>query len=114
MSHDAASPLNGITLGPAAKRKHMQGLGFDHDMLQVDRALNSAGLKRAFEVPGQGLPVLNDLQVVRARLAIVALGVEGPVARNDSASASEMRRERTASSCYISSRPLQNAGGTAR
>lgn len=80
MPHNAAIPLNGVTLDPATKGKDMECLGLDHDMLQVDRSLNAARLIRALEMPGQVVAVLNDLEIVSAGLPIVTLGVKGPVA----------------------------------
>jgi len=80
MPHNAAIALYGIALDSPAEGKDVERLGFDHDVLQVDRALNPARLIRAFEMAGQVVTVLNDLEIVGSRLPVVAFGVEGPVA----------------------------------
>ncbi len=79
MPHNPARPLNRVALDPPAKGKDMTCLGFDHDMLLVDRALNPARLIRAFEVSGDLVSVLNHLEIMGARLPIVPFRVEGPV-----------------------------------
>ncbi len=79
MSHNAARPLNRVALDPPAKGKDMTCLGFDHDMLLVDRALNPTRLIWAFEVSGDLTSVLNHLEIMGARLPIVPFRVEGPV-----------------------------------
>ena len=45
---------------------------------EVHRAFDSSRLVRSLEVPGQGIAVLHDLDCVRARLPVVAMGVDHP------------------------------------
>src|SRR5579863_4739902 len=78
MPADAKVSFHGVSVDHATEGEHVPRLGSKYYVAHVHRAFNSSRLVRSFKVPGQGIAVLHDLDCVRARLPVVAMGVDHP------------------------------------
>ena len=78
---NGVDPRDRISLDSSPERQHVAGIRAEHDVMQVDPALNLSGLTRTFEVARNeiaGLDDLNSFQVAPGPGDIV--GIDGPVA----------------------------------
>jgi hypothetical protein len=70
-----------IAVDLPAKREDVASHGAESDVVTVDLALNRARLIGAFEIAGDSVAVLRDLNVLDDRLAVVDIaGINRPVA----------------------------------
>src|ERR1700679_1682280 len=74
--------LNTISFDPSSKGQYATRLRTKHDVLLIDRALQSARLVRSFEMASNHRPVLLEFDDLRRRLTICTLRVYGPVTGN--------------------------------
>jgi len=69
-----------IAIDLPAKRKDVARYGAEDDVMDVDASLNRARLDRTFEISGDSVAVLRDLDVFHDRFAVLNVcGVNRPV-----------------------------------
>ena len=78
MPADAKVSFHGVSIDHSAEGEHVPRFGTKQYVAEVHRAFDASRLVRSLEMPGQGIAVLHDLDCVRARLPVVAMGVDHP------------------------------------
>ncbi len=69
-----------IAFDPSPEGEYIAGLRVEFDVMHVYRAFNSSGLVRAFEMSGELIAVLFDLNIFGGSPAVGVFGVNRPVA----------------------------------
>lgn len=70
-----------VAVNAAAKGEDIAGFGAEDDVVLIDGAFEAAGLVGAFEVAGELVAVLFELDVFGGRFVVVdVFGVDGPFA----------------------------------
>jgi hypothetical protein len=73
-------PADRVALHLTAESKHAAGFGVKYDVLPIYRALETSRLVWPLEVPRDGRPILFQLYIFGRRPAVIALGINGPIA----------------------------------
>jgi hypothetical protein len=81
-SVDAEIPFYRVAIHHASEGEHVARFGSEDDVTDIDRALQASRLVGTFEMTGDGIAILLELDQLRGGFPIVAFRIDGPVARH--------------------------------